>query len=67
MTDKAKLAEQRARGEHAERLRDDPMLKQFFESVEKAAFSAIKSSAPNQADLRERARDIVGQLRGLGR
>ncbi len=55
MTDSSKLAEQQARGDHAARLRDDPLIKEFFEKVEAVVFETIKSSAPDQNDLRERA------------
>lgn len=55
MKDKQKLAEERERGEHAKNLREDPMLVDFFAKVEAAAFAAIKSSSPDQGDLRERA------------
>lgn len=50
-----KLQQQSHDGDRAQSLYDDPMVQQALESIENTVLEAIKSSAADEAEVRERA------------
>jgi hypothetical protein len=60
-----KLAEERARGDHAEALLRDDVLMAAFADVEGVYLEAWRKSGFDEVDLRERAHIAVGLLNDL--
>lgn len=60
------MSEATARGEHAKRLLDDPLLSEVLDEIEKAAVMAWLSTGVGQEDQREfafHAAKAVGRIR----
>lgn len=62
MTDKAKLAEQQARGANAERLLNDPLFQEFLEKAENQFIEQFKLSELDDDRTRNYARVGLGVL-----
>lgn len=50
MRDEKKLAEQKARGEHAAQLLEDPMIIEFFDKAEQAIIQSWRESDPKDLE-----------------
>jgi len=65
MTDKAKLAEQQARGERARQILEDPLVEEFFGQAEEETMTAWRNSAIDETDVREDAWRMYQALQRL--
>jgi len=64
MTDEFKLVKQRARGAEARRLLENTMLKDAFESIEKAIIDDWLRTTPPEREIRE---ELYRSVQNLGR
>lgn len=55
MTDETRLREERARGEHARQILDDPLIREAFDKIEATITDAWKSSRADEEEQRRNA------------